>query len=213
MAGTSDIVLTLTDDTWHANIGADSAETTALITNLDSAGTETLGWDAVVKAGLTFSDVARTTDSVVTITLPAFSTYDLTADETITATVPASALVQSGSAIGATPTFTVTAPTDLQQAHYRWRDDDGPEGGLDKGDGTDGALAPTGTFNLNTSTSGGRTYADGIAYHVTAPADSATSVTRVSGTDTNGIVAGDELLLINLQGASGVPPRISWTAG
>lgn len=72
------------------------------------------------------------------------------------------------------------------------------------GDGSDGDLAPSGDFNINTGTSNGRTYADGIAYRVTAPADSATSVTRYSGSDTlsNGIAAGDEVLLINLQGTS-----------
>ena len=99
---------------------------------------------------------------------------------------------------------TIAGIPDLQQVHYRWRNDDGGEAvGFDVGDGTDGALAPTGTFDMNASTSGGRSYADGIAYHVTAPADSATTVTRVSGTDTNGIVAGDELLLINMQGTLG----------
>ncbi|MDA2939231.1 hypothetical protein MYX75_13345, partial [Acidobacteria bacterium AH-259-A15] len=114
-------------------------------------------------------------------------------------------LVQLGTPLVASPTFNITAPTDLKQVHYRWREDDGKETAFDVGDGTDGALAPTGTFNLNTSTSGGRTYADGIAYQVDAPADAATSVTGANVADDlrNGIVAGDEVLLINMQGASG----------
>ncbi len=98
------------------------------------------------------------------------------------------------------------AGADLEQIHYRWRNDDGGEGvGIDTGDGTDGALAPTGTFNLNTDTSGVRIYADGIVYRVVAPADAASSVTRFSGSDTlsNGIAAGDEVLLIHMQGAAG----------
>ncbi len=45
---------------------------------------------------------------MVTITLPAFVSYDITATETITVTVPATALVQSGSALVASPTFDVT---------------------------------------------------------------------------------------------------------
>jgi len=62
------------------------------------------------------------------------------------------------------------AGADLEQAHYRWRDDDGGEGiAFDTGDGTDGALAPTGTFDLNIHTSGGRTYADGIAQEKAQP--------------------------------------------
>jgi len=97
------------------------------------------------------------------------------------------------------------AAEDLQQVHYRWRNDDGGELGLDTGTGADGAITPAGTFNLNTSTSGGRTYADGIAYRIIAPADAASSVTRFNAGDTlsNGIAAGDEVLLINMQGASG----------
>jgi hypothetical protein len=77
--------------------------------------------------------------------------------------------------------------------------------GYDKGDGADGAVTITASKNINTDTiDGGRSYADGIAYRVTAPADSAGSVTRYSGSDTisNGIAAGDEVLLINLQGTS-----------
>ena len=98
------------------------------------------------------------------------------------------------------------AGAHLEQIHYRWRNDDAAESaGVDSGDGADLALAPAGTFNLNTDTSNGRTYADGIAYRVVAPADTASSVTRFSGADTlsNGIAAGDEVLLIHMQGAAG----------
>ncbi len=62
----------------------------------------------MVKAGLTFNEVTRTSNTVVTITLPTSATYDVGADETITVTVPATA-VTSGSAIVATPTFDVVA--------------------------------------------------------------------------------------------------------
>ncbi len=59
-----------------------------------------------MQAGL--GDVVRSSATVVTITLPAVATYDITAPETITATIPAAALVQSGSDVVATPTFPVT---------------------------------------------------------------------------------------------------------
>ncbi len=97
------------------------------------------------------------------------------------------------------------AQVDLTQIHYLWRNDDGPELGLDVGDGADGALAPTGTFNFNTDTSGARVFADGIAYRMDASTATGTSVDRFSGADTlsNGIAAGDEVLLINLQGVAG----------
>jgi hypothetical protein len=69
-----------------ATVGQDNAITTALINGIDSAQVEAAGWDAVVKIGLTFNDVTRTSATVVTVTLPAFATYDITAAETVTVT-------------------------------------------------------------------------------------------------------------------------------
>jgi hypothetical protein len=106
VAGGRTLVITLTNDTWDATIGANNAATTALINGLDSNGVEAAGWDAVVKANLTFNDVVRTSDTVVTITLPAEAGYDITAAETITVTVPATA-VSGGAAILARPAFNV----------------------------------------------------------------------------------------------------------
>jgi hypothetical protein len=106
--GGETLIITLTADTWDATIGADNAKTTALINGIDSAQSEATGWDAVVKAGLTFNEVTRTSDTVVTITLGAEPGYEITAGETITVTVPATA-VASGGPITATPTFDVIA--------------------------------------------------------------------------------------------------------
>ncbi len=100
--------MTLTDDTWAATVGDDNQITTDLIAGLDADGAEGPGWDAVVQAGLAFGDVTRTSTTAVTIVLPAFATYDLTAPETITATIPAAALAQSASVVVAAPTFAVT---------------------------------------------------------------------------------------------------------
>jgi hypothetical protein len=74
------------------------------------------------------------------------------------------------------------------------------------GDGSDSAVTIATPKNINTDViAAGRSYADGIAYRVNAPADGASSVSRFSGSDvlSNGIAAGDEVVLINLQGASG----------
>lgn len=113
VTGGKTIVLTLTNDTWVAAgtgpIGS-TANTQALIDGIDSAQAEATGWDAVVKAGLTPADVTRTSATVATITLPAFASYNITAQETITATVPAAAVTAAG-AIVASPTFTVNAIT------------------------------------------------------------------------------------------------------
>jgi len=109
--GGKTVIITLTGDTFKAAgtgpIGS-TADTQALIDNIDSAQAEGTGWDAVVKAGLVpADDVTRTSDTVATITLPAFGTYDITAQETITVTVPTDVLVTGAGAITGSPTFTV----------------------------------------------------------------------------------------------------------
>ena len=128
VAGGETLVITLTNDTWDPTVGDDNTITTDLIAGIDSDLGETFGWDAVVRDGLTFNDVVRTSDTVVTITLPAFASYNIGADETITVTVPATAVASAG-AIVATPTFTAEPDPDLEELHYRWRNDDGPETG------------------------------------------------------------------------------------
>lgn len=82
----------------------------AIINGLDSAQSEAAGWDAVVKAGLAVTAVARTSDTVCTITLPAFASYNITAQETITATIPAAALTGNAQIV-ASPTFTIATGT------------------------------------------------------------------------------------------------------
>lgn len=112
--GGKEIILTLTDDTWHADVGTDCQETTDLIAGIDSAQGEPGGWDANVKANMAHGDITREVDNVtVTIELAAEEGYDITATETITATIPANALVSSGIAVEAAPTFTVGAVTGV----------------------------------------------------------------------------------------------------
>ena len=108
VAGGKTLVITLTSDTWVATVGADNAVTTALISGIDSAQAEANGWNLVVKAGLTFNEVVRNSDKVVTITFPVFGSYNITADETITVTVPATAVASAGPIVAA-PTFSVAA--------------------------------------------------------------------------------------------------------
>lgn len=107
-------ITTTTSDSWLGfTVALRPAATTpfadavaAFIAGLDSAQSEATGWDAVVKAGLTSANVARTSDTIATVTLPAFGTYNITAQETITDTIPGSILT-GGNAIVATPTFTI----------------------------------------------------------------------------------------------------------
>jgi len=107
VTGSKTIILTVTNDTWVASGATFDAIRQDIIDGLDSAQSEADGWDAVVKATQGVSGVVRTSDTVVTITLDAFATYDITSTETITATVPASSLT-GGVAVVATPTFEVT---------------------------------------------------------------------------------------------------------
>jgi hypothetical protein len=75
--------------------------------SLDSAQSEAAGWDAVVKGNIPASAVVMTSRSVITITLPAFGTYDITAQETITANLIAGLINGVNLAILGSPTFTI----------------------------------------------------------------------------------------------------------
>ena len=108
VAGGKTIIITLTNNTWVAAGATFDAQRQNIIDGLVSAGSDTFGWNNVVVATQGVSGVVRTSDTVVTITLDAFATYDITSNETITATVPSTSMV-IGTVIVATPTFTITA--------------------------------------------------------------------------------------------------------
>lgn len=107
VAGGKTIIITLTNDTWVAAGATFDAQRANIIQGLDSAQSEALGWNAKVRDLEVVGAVVRTSATVVTITLSASATYDITATETITMTVPTTALVFGQAAIVATPTFTV----------------------------------------------------------------------------------------------------------
>ena len=73
-----------------------------------------------------------------------------------------------------------------------------------EGDGADGAITISTSIFWDSAilATGRTTYADGIAYRVNPPDIGDTAVTRYRSADnlSNGIVAGDEVLVINLQG-------------
>lgn len=108
VTGGKTIILTLSNDTWVTAGATFDGQRQNIIDGIDSDQAEANGWDAVVKATQGVGGVVRTSDTVVTITLDAFATYNITATETITATVPATALT-GAVALVATPTFTVSA--------------------------------------------------------------------------------------------------------
>ncbi len=108
VTGGKTIILTLTGDTWVTAGATFDGQRQNIINGCDSAQAEGTGWDAVVKAGLATSTVVRTSGTVVTITLSAFGSYNITATETVTCIVPSTALV-GAAALTASPTFTISA--------------------------------------------------------------------------------------------------------
>ena len=105
VTGGETLIITLTGDTWAPTVGADNAITTALIagiTGSDSGGT---GWNDEVT--IAHGDITRTSDTVVTIELPASANYAIADDETVTVAVPAVA-VAKGIAPLAVQTFDIT---------------------------------------------------------------------------------------------------------
>lgn len=107
VAGGKTIILTVTGDTWVDAGTPFNDQRQNIINGMTSAQSEAFGWNNIVKGLQGVAGVVRTSDSVVTITLDAQITYNITANETVTITVPATAL-KLGSAIVAAPTFIVS---------------------------------------------------------------------------------------------------------
>jgi hypothetical protein len=104
VAGGQTIIITLTNETF---VAFNDTIRQAIIDGLDSAQSETLGWNNEVRDKEVTTAVVRDSDTQVTITLTASPLYDITANEVITVTVPASALT-GASPLVATPTQTVS---------------------------------------------------------------------------------------------------------
>jgi len=105
--GGKTIILTLTGDTFVTGTSSEDGIAAGSDSDIAASGTN---WDSLIKSALDNTDVALSVgDTVATITLPAFATYDIPATETITWTIPAASLTIGTSPVVATPTFTVTA--------------------------------------------------------------------------------------------------------
>lgn len=92
VANAYQIVLTLTGTTWAATGATFDAQRQNIINGLTSDRSEAGGWNAQVRDALAVTAVTRTSDTVVTIDIPATAGYDITIAETVTAIVPASAI-------------------------------------------------------------------------------------------------------------------------
>ena len=102
------IIVTLSNDTWiAAGAGSFDLQRQNIIDGLDAATSPSTGWNTLIRDVIGVGTVVRTSDTVVTITIPATAGYEIEADETITVTVPGTAVVGS-SPITGTPTITIS---------------------------------------------------------------------------------------------------------
>jgi hypothetical protein len=108
VAGGQTILISLTNDTWVTAGATFNAQRQNILNGLDSAQSETFGWNAEVRDKEVVGAVVRTSDTDVTITLTASPLYAIDSIETITVTIHEDALTTSSIAVTATPTFDVT---------------------------------------------------------------------------------------------------------
>lgn len=113
IAGSQTITITLDDNVWES-ASLFPAQRQNIINGITSAQSETFGWNNEVRDKLAVTDVVRTSERVVTVTLPATAAYSVVADETITVTIPSTAM-KLQAAIVATPDLTVTFDYDIIQ--------------------------------------------------------------------------------------------------
>jgi len=105
ITGDKTVITTLTGDTFLAAGATFNAQRQAYIDHFVSAQSEAAGWNAI-RSGIPVTAVARTSDTIVTLTLPALP-MNITANDVVTHTVPAEILT-GGLDIVATPTITFT---------------------------------------------------------------------------------------------------------
>jgi hypothetical protein len=112
--GGGTILITLTNTKWVAAGGTFDGQRQNIIDGLDAADAQAAGWNAEVRDKIGVSSVVRTSDTLVTITISAddVSAYNITTNEVITVTVPVTAILYSGGALTATPTFTIVGSAE-----------------------------------------------------------------------------------------------------
>lgn len=65
----------------------------AILSGSDSSQSEASGWDAIVRLNVPEANITRTSDTVVTINLPAYPTYTISAKESIAWVIPSGSIV------------------------------------------------------------------------------------------------------------------------
>jgi hypothetical protein len=92
IAGTQTIIIDLTNALWVPAGALFDAQRQAIIDGLSSSGAESTGWNTLVRDVMAVTTVVRTSDTRVTVTLPATPLYKITAAEVVTFTPPPTAV-------------------------------------------------------------------------------------------------------------------------
>ena len=108
VAGGKVVEITISGDTFVATAGDDNAITTATLQGLSGSA----AWNTNVRDTLTHAHLVRTSDTVLTLTLPACAGYNITELDTITWTLPGSAIT-SGSTSIASPSIIIYSETEV----------------------------------------------------------------------------------------------------
>jgi len=105
VTGSETVIITLTGDTWAATIAADNAITTAFLAAILGDLADAAGWNA--QMALVHGDLARTSATILTLTLPATAGYSITTgNETVTVPVQSDAV--AGGIVPVSKTFVIT---------------------------------------------------------------------------------------------------------
>ena len=111
IGGHKTITITLSNCTWAEDILTDFKKRNALITGF-TVSSDLLSWD-IVKASLKANPVSMAVDStntMLTITLPAVTNYDIISDQIVNLTIPKSVLAPSVSDISVARQIVIELP-------------------------------------------------------------------------------------------------------
>lgn len=95
VTGGQTIIITLTNDEWVPAVAFNNTVKQAIVDGFSGEAVAN-GWDVQIGPNISLANVVRTSDTVVTITLPAAASYSIAGDETITFVCPKAALVRAG---------------------------------------------------------------------------------------------------------------------
>ena len=112
VTGSETLIITLAGDTWQPALGSDNALTTAFLAAItgDDAGSN--GFDDEIT--LVHGNLVRTSDTIMTLTIPAGASYAVAADETVTVAPPVGSVTRG--IAPASQTFDITADVTITLA-------------------------------------------------------------------------------------------------